>query len=188
MTNDTEIARVLALQEKATAGPWATVGRSHDHIIICEKWRHVKLADVHSYLHPYGPSAEDRESNAAFIAAAHDMANLIRALRDERDGLRAEVARLRFRDDVFTDQGGSVAGGKTIAEIYKDEAERLRTRVAELEAASKRVGSPFPMIDATGRCFVCGNHHGNLPCPFTQAAAVDAGPTPFHGRTTRRED
>lgn len=100
MTNDTEIARVLALQEKATAGPWATVGRSHDHIIICEKWRHVKLADVHSYLHPYGPSAEDRESNAAFIAAAHDMANLIRALRDERDALKKDAALLHAMNDA----------------------------------------------------------------------------------------
>lgn len=36
-------------------------------------------------------------------------------------------------------------------------------------------------------CFVCGGHHGNLPCPYTAVVAtetspvaVDAGPTPLN--------
>ena len=78
-----------------------------------------------------------------------------------------------------------------MAEIIREllaENERLRALVLAKDLNRNRVGSPFPMIDATGCCFVCGKHHGNLPCQFTQPGAVDAGPTPLRGRVTRRDE
>lgn len=147
----TRAAALLAAADKMTPGEWRyyTEPQPNGCPIIGSRGLMVAML-AHSVRDV--EQAEEAIGNAAGIVALRNEAPaLIREL-------LAENERLRFRDSVFRDQGGSVAGGKTIAERYKDEADRLRARVAELEAPT--------LIDE----------------------AKDAGPSPFQGRTTRRDE
>lgn len=82
---DAEIARVLALQEKASPGPWSRKSNAWGSVVV-----------------PPG----NAQGNIEFIVAAHDMANLIRALRDEIIRLRADSEELaKCRAQVATLMG-----------------------------------------------------------------------------------
>lgn len=111
---------------------------------------------------------------------------------------KEEVERLRARVEELEESLHMANGTADLAMKHRDMAEK---RVAELEAANKRVGFQFPQLDMNGKCLVCGKQHGNLPCPMNAATSAvdpaiapqpystsDAGPTPFQGRTTRRNE
>ncbi len=93
MNTDTEIARVLALAEKATPGPWRRFKDQETVITLppdCTagssyfwNWGHLPANHEHYRIRPDG--------DATFIAAAHDMANLIRTLRDKRLDLNNDL-------------------------------------------------------------------------------------------------
>lgn len=46
--------------------------------------------------------------------------------------LQKKIEILEFRDRVFTDEAGSVGGGKTMAEIYRDQANAAEAKLREL--------------------------------------------------------
>lgn len=89
-TIESEYARLKALADAATRGPW-------EHVHIC---RGEELV--------LGPGAKQKivcdmynTSNAAFIASAHDMMALIERLMQERKrAISALEAQRRFRHDL----------------------------------------------------------------------------------------
>ena len=106
MNLDAERDRLLALAEKATPGPWeyetGPAYRGRHHTVIAPDKDDPDSAD--SVCECYEGLEAQQEANAKFIAAAHDMAALIRAQAAEIERLRADAERyyaIQSRFDII---------------------------------------------------------------------------------------
>ena len=108
-------AALLALAGKATPGPWkySTEPQPNGCPIIGTSRGLMIAMLAHSIRH--AEQATEAIGNAQFIAAAHDMADLIRELLAENERLRT----------------GDTCGRMCEGTAYRIEAQRLRARAAQ---------------------------------------------------------
>ena len=113
--------RLLALAEKATPGPWYVSGTLPRHIHIGAPSSPMVLASMNN-VHMETPG------NAAFIAAAHDMAALIRAQAAEIERLRADLAETKHWESVIAAE--------------RDELSRALRGLLDDDAPLRNAGTP----------------------------------------------
>jgi len=129
MNLDAERDRLLALAEKATPGPWGHNAHGSVMRIDLDEW-----GDCIAINGPNTPSLKEK-ADMDFIAAAHDMAALIRAQAAELDSARRYAAEVRVSE--------------------REEADKLRTtidaqadRIAWLEADGQMLREGTVVLEA----------------------------------------
>jgi hypothetical protein len=139
MNLDEERDRLLALAEKATPGPW-TVDRfrRRGEIVTCCVSQVTNTDSIALACEVSGP-------NGRFIAAAHDMAALIRAQAAEIERLRADAERYRW---LRSRVPGSAY--RIIGVIYSDGGEGIDRAIDAAIAAERKGDEQFPKQNCYG--------------------------------------
>lgn len=90
------VADALALREKATPEPWVTSGKDGPDTMIAAIDRKNKVPTIIAFANGYfSKDFADPDANAAFIANAHAMADLISDLHSALVAAEADAARLQ---------------------------------------------------------------------------------------------